>query len=213
MPRVIRHAGWQSNVAGTKGPHPGAMVSSFAYRTEVTMSKRQQTRSSLANSRYKRKLAVHERDRYQCGNCAVQTDASDYFHAHHVEARAIGGSDRMQNLSTLCPPCHEAIHKAMEGDDSAHGRTVRFTTDSMDEYEFGLFKHFANHQLPALTRMVVEPEMPLRFNLAENKSWHAACGDLRRIDTALEEMDIEYEPLPEWAKRRPAEQTAAHHFM
>ena len=173
------------------------------------MSNQQRNRSSLTNSRYKRKLAVHERDRHQCANCAVESNDPDYSDAHHTGGKGIGGSDRMQNLSTQCPPCHRAI----EGDGKDHARTVRFTTDSMDKYEFGLLKHFVNHQIPTLTRMVIEPEMPLRFNIAGNKSWHAACGDLRRIDAALREMDIEYEPLPEWRKNRPAEQMAAHHAM
>jgi hypothetical protein len=83
----------------------------------------------------------------------------------------------------------------------------------MDDYEFELFKHFVNHQLPALTRLAVEPKVPIRWNVAGNNSWHVSAGDLRRLDPALKKMSVEYKPLPEWKKKRPAEQTAAHHFM
>jgi hypothetical protein len=173
------------------------------------MSKPEQNHSNSVNSRYKQKIAVHKRDQHQCGVCAVEASDPEYFHAHHIGPRGLGGSDRFQNLSTLCPPCHKAI----EGDGTGHVRTIRFATDTMDEYEFELFKHFVNHQIPALTRLVIEPEVPLRWNVADNDLWHVSAGDLRRLDPALQEASVEYKPLPEWKKKRPAEQTAAHHFM
>ena len=50
---------------------------------------------------------VYERDNYTCQGCG-ETDTE--LHAHHIVPKSDGGSDRMDNLLTLCKPCHERIH-------------------------------------------------------------------------------------------------------
>ena len=40
------------------------------------------------------------------GVCARCDEVSERWEAHHVVARADGGTDAPENLETLCPPCH-----------------------------------------------------------------------------------------------------------
>lgn len=62
-----------------------------------------------------RRRAVYERDQWTCTKCGTQSGphaGSDGvpLHAHHVQPRADGGSNRLTNLTTLCESCHTALH-------------------------------------------------------------------------------------------------------
>jgi hypothetical protein len=62
-----------------------------------------------------RRRAVYRRDDYTCQNCGVQSgpDASGNgvpLHAHHVVPKSKGGSNRLENLQTLCESCHNRAH-------------------------------------------------------------------------------------------------------
>lgn len=52
-------------------------------------------------------LAVFERDDYLCTNCGSnQLDRAP----HHKQLKSQGGSDTMENLTSLCIPCHKEAH-------------------------------------------------------------------------------------------------------
>ncbi|MFC4990326.1 HNH endonuclease [Saliphagus infecundisoli] len=62
-----------------------------------------------------RRKAVYRRDDWTCQNCGRQSgpyagDDGERLHAHHIQARADGGSNRLSNLETLCEPCHQNNH-------------------------------------------------------------------------------------------------------
>ena len=50
---------------------------------------------------------VLERDRWRCQNCGSAKD----LQVHHLQPRSQLGDDTMQNLITLCIPCHGEWHK------------------------------------------------------------------------------------------------------
>ena len=54
------------------------------------------------------KLLVFERDLWRCRNCGFRR-----IHAHHIVYRSEGGADISSNLCTLCPCCHEAVHRGI----------------------------------------------------------------------------------------------------
>ena len=56
---------------------------------------------------YNVKSAVLSRDNYTCQICGAN-DAK--FEVHHVIFRSEGGSNRMDNLVTLCKECHGKVH-------------------------------------------------------------------------------------------------------
>jgi 5-methylcytosine-specific restriction endonuclease McrA len=52
------------------------------------------------------RIAVLERDNHECTQCS----ATDPLEVHHIVYRSQGGTDELDNLTTLCEPCHTAIH-------------------------------------------------------------------------------------------------------
>lgn len=143
------------------------------------------------NSIYQTKLAVHERDRYACTACGSTFDDPEQLDLDHIVPRGSGGSNRISNLHSLCRPCHRAKHE-----EDVIAPTIRFmSTGDMGEVEFAWFKHFVKEQIPALTRVVVEPEADTLFNLKNDDAWHIPIGDIRRIDQHLSNMDSQYPSL------------------
>ncbi len=60
---------------------------------------------------YKRRL-IYERDGYTCGHCGLGVAPTskapgEKLQLDHVEPWSAGGSDRSDNLRTLCGPCNE----------------------------------------------------------------------------------------------------------
>lgn len=60
---------------------------------------------------HKLRKAVLERDGHRCQRCERRTDA---LAIHHIHRHAEGGPDSLQNLLTLCSPCHREWHMAHE---------------------------------------------------------------------------------------------------
>ena len=50
--------------------------------------------------------AVYRRDGYRCALC----DSTKYIQIHHAMSRSIGGSNKPENLITLCADCHALAH-------------------------------------------------------------------------------------------------------
>ena len=60
------------------------------------------------------KAAVSARDKYTCQVCG---NHGGELHVHHIKPRSEGGTDRPENLVTLCPKCHAALHaEKLRGD-------------------------------------------------------------------------------------------------
>ena len=60
-----------------------------------------------------RKMYVFSRDNYTCQICKRKRDADGKglkLHAHHIIYRSLGGSDRVENLLTICVDCHTAVN-------------------------------------------------------------------------------------------------------
>ena len=59
-------------------------------------------RYGLANLRE----AVFTRDHYRCRICGKGVEDGVILHAHHIRHRSEGGTDRINNLLTVCSKCH-----------------------------------------------------------------------------------------------------------
>lgn len=53
------------------------------------------------------KKSVLKRDRYRCTRCGANNMK---LHVHHVRSLSKGGTNRLNNLTTLCEYCHGQIH-------------------------------------------------------------------------------------------------------
>jgi len=47
-----------------------------------------------------------KRDEYTCQKCGEKYTSSSRLEAHHIIPQAFDGPDSLDNLSTLCKPCH-----------------------------------------------------------------------------------------------------------
>ena len=56
---------------------------------------------------YNVKQAVLSRDKYTCQICGKKQVK---FEVHHIIPKSQGGSNRMENLTTLCSECHHKVH-------------------------------------------------------------------------------------------------------
>ncbi len=54
---------------------------------------------------------VRWRDEYRCRHCHGKSGPDTKLEVHHVVQRRDGGSDRPDNLVTLCHDCHSALHR------------------------------------------------------------------------------------------------------
>lgn len=69
----------------------------------------------------RRRQKVLARDDHTCQDCgATVDDDGRQAEIHHTTPVAEGGTDDLPNLSTLCEPCHHAVHSP---DDAARIRT------------------------------------------------------------------------------------------
>jgi 5-methylcytosine-specific restriction endonuclease McrA len=50
---------------------------------------------------------VLRRDSWRCQDCGVMSN----LEIHHKQFRSHGGRDCEENLITLCPACHAAVHR------------------------------------------------------------------------------------------------------
>ncbi len=60
---------------------------------------------------YSVRMAVLERDLYQCQLCG--TGGENRLQLHHVVYRSHGGSHERENLITLCFRCHMKVHDGL----------------------------------------------------------------------------------------------------
>lgn len=51
--------------------------------------------------------------KFKCGICSVEYDES-LKNIHHRIPQAFGGTDDKSNLFTLCPSCHQTLHRLAE---------------------------------------------------------------------------------------------------
>ncbi len=60
----------------------------------------------------RRRRRVYARDDHQCQNCRRRGGpyGDVELHAHHIVPKSRGGVHRLENLVTLCEPCHDAVH-------------------------------------------------------------------------------------------------------
>ena len=59
-----------------------------------------------------RRRMVYRRDGYTCQNCGAEGGpyGDVELHAHHIVPKSQGGSHSLNNLTTLCYSCHNAVH-------------------------------------------------------------------------------------------------------
>jgi 5-methylcytosine-specific restriction endonuclease McrA len=67
--------------------------------------KRKILRLSLPELQHQRER-VRRRDGYRCTQCG----GLGPLQVHHKKRRSDGGGDEMENLVSLCLPCHKAAH-------------------------------------------------------------------------------------------------------
>lgn len=109
--------------------------------------------------------AVLNRDNYTCQCCKTKKGT---LHVHHIVYRSNGGSDKMENLITLCENCHTKLHDGLlkEFEFKLVGRrkgTLKYATQ-MNSIRIQLLKHYqeaietfgfitkANREASALTK-------------------------------------------------------------
>lgn len=49
---------------------------------------------------------VLSRDKYSCQHCGKLSNLGKKLHVHHILPRWLGGTNELENLITLCNPCH-----------------------------------------------------------------------------------------------------------
>lgn len=54
------------------------------------------------------KAKVLNRDGHACVECGAKADAYGVLHIAHIEDYRVNGNNDIDNLRTLCPPCHNA---------------------------------------------------------------------------------------------------------
>lgn len=76
------------------------------------------------NSWKRRRQAVYDRDGGRCRVCAADVPR-DAFEVDHIIPRASGGPDTLDNLQTICGPCHRLktnVDSARGANDRRRGR-------------------------------------------------------------------------------------------
>lgn len=109
--------------------------------------------------------AVLNRDNYTCQCCKAKKGT---MHVHHIVYRSNGGSDKMNNLITLCEDCHKKLHDGLlkEFESKLSGKrngTLKYATQ-MNSIRIQLLKQYpkaietfgyitkANRELSHLTK-------------------------------------------------------------
>jgi len=64
-------------------------------------------RANVVSTWDEQRRAALMRDSYECQSCGV---GDCRLHVHHKIPRSEGGSDHLENLTTLCPDCHADKH-------------------------------------------------------------------------------------------------------
>ena len=77
-------------------------------------------RRGSSSERAKRRSRTLRRDGYRCVACGVVDKTGAALEADHVVPLEIGGSHDLENMQTLCKPCH-AVKTRAEAD-RRHGR-------------------------------------------------------------------------------------------
>lgn len=85
---------------------------------------RQEDAAYFASSEWRRlKQQVFNRDDHRCQRCQKQYRISRPLGAHHIIPRQAGGPDEMENLITLCHPCHNHVEDCPELDTASKIRS------------------------------------------------------------------------------------------
>lgn len=87
--------------------------------------------------------AVLNRDNYTCQCCKTKKST---MHVHHIIYRSNGGSDKMENLITLCEDCHKKLHDGQlkNFESKLVGKrkgTLKYATQ-MNSIRIQLLKHY-----------------------------------------------------------------------
>jgi 5-methylcytosine-specific restriction endonuclease McrA len=85
---------------------------------------------STQSAKGRKKIRVLQRDGYSCVLCSCPVGLT----VDHIIPRCVGGSDRYENLRTLCRPCNEAKGQD-DGRLSAMGFRFRVRQPVAVEYE------------------------------------------------------------------------------
>ena len=87
--------------------------------------------------------ATLNRDNYTCQCCKIKKGT---LHVHHIIYRSNGGSDKMENLITLCEDCHKKLHngklKAFESKLVGKRRGILKHATQMNSIRIQLLKHY-----------------------------------------------------------------------
>jgi hypothetical protein len=78
-------------------------------------------RPDQAEWQWKRREVII-RDDYECQECGATGawKGSAELEVHHIELVAVGGSNTLDNLKTLCSDCHRDVHSTNSDDRSYH---------------------------------------------------------------------------------------------
>lgn len=76
----------------------------------VLPHKNRRVKQPVTNEQKKQRVLALERDRYTCLRCGTSKDLT----VHHVVHRSQGGKNNLENLQTLCGPCHQYVHHELK---------------------------------------------------------------------------------------------------
>lgn len=132
--------------------------------------------------------AVLNRDNYTCQCCKTKKGT---LHVHHIIYRSNGGSDKMENLITLCESCHEKLHKGLLKDFESglngkrKGRLKHAT--QMNSIRLQLLKHFpeAIETFGYITKANRELSSLAKEHYADAITIACGCIPNPKIDTKL----------------------------
>ncbi|MCF8012463.1 MAG: HNH endonuclease [Clostridiales bacterium] len=106
---------------------------------------------------YNVKAYVLDRDDYTCQECGA-TDTQ--LHIHHIVYKSNGGTDRPDNLTTLCEECHDKVHNDEISIEGKQSRTKHATKigviKSFIEKEFGEFEKTYGYETKFKREQILE---------------------------------------------------------
>lgn len=93
-----------------------------------------------------------------CANC----EATDGLHIHHIVPLALGGRNRLSNLTRLCTECHSKAHggmvalieKSAETKRSNIAKGKRFSTVVLFGYKYGDDRYSINEEEAEVVRLI-----------------------------------------------------------
>ena len=142
-----------------------------------------------------------ERDGHACTRCGV---GDRILQAHHIVPRGVGGPDRLENLVTVCRPCHGVMHPDNDSFDDVRHEAPLFPQPEAPP-PVARMRTPADQVCDRCWREHSDPGDLLAWH--RDESYHVLCGPCAEVVLAAHE-GCDLETLEAW-RQPPADVVAA----